>query len=217
MNRLHRSLQPDLYRNNVEALSKLIENIKYSNYAVQSNYNYHKRNFLKMERAFSNDFLRTDADVQPLLLNFMERLEEMKSITLDDHLVDFWKEKDYKTLHDTIPVEKVVKWYEFCVQSRDTLCKNYNEVHEFAQKLESTSDEDISVAQTEDADIDSLHNLYSSAKQQLSKNILKIKEHQTNIKNSINVIKFLRDALIKHSEHLQYLKVVVDWKDGTLF
>jgi len=204
---------PDLYRNNLEALSKLIENIKNANYAVQSNYNYHKQNFLKMERAFSNDFLRTDADVQPLLLNFMERLDEMKAVTLDEHLVDFWNEKGYKTLHDTIPVEKVIKWYEFCVQSRDTLCKNYFELHGFAKKLEDTSDEGINVTQSEDADIDSMQNTYALAKQELSRNISRIKEYQTNIKNSMNVINFLRDALKKHSEHLQYLKVVVEWKD----
>ena len=49
------------------------------------------------------------------------------------------EKKKYTTLYDTIPVDKVVQWYEFCLQSRDALCGKYDEVHAFTETLYSNT------------------------------------------------------------------------------
>ena len=49
------------------------------------------------------------------------------------------EKKKYTALHDTIPVDKVVQWYEFCLQSRDALCGKYDEVHAFTETLYSNT------------------------------------------------------------------------------
>ena len=204
-----------------------IRHIQGANEAAWGNYLYHKQNFLKLEQTFSNEFLQYDAEKsQPILTPSSSQIfhediaKRTNVIKLDQCITDFFG-NEYKNLYDTIPIEKIVQWHEFCNQSRDILCGKYYEVHSFAESLNmdtgSTCSIDTGSLSETTAEMHSRHDMlriYNSVRQQLSQNLSRIKDFQTVLRSSMNTINFLKDAMNKHSEHLEYLRIVINWPEG---
>ena len=222
-------------RTDVKDILHRIQHIQGANVAAWGNYRYHKQNFLKLERVFSNQFLQYDAEqAQPLLTSssseqFSEEISRRsKAVELEKCLIDFFGE-EYKNLYDTIPIEKILQWHEFCIQSRDVLCGKYYEIHSFAESLldeQPDNMEEATLIQFDDLTsdrhqqlyvIDDVMKMYKSAQQQLFQNLTKIRNYQTSIRSSKDAINFLKDAMNKHSEHLEYLNIVINWPDGKCF
>jgi len=218
----------------VEELRGRTERVQMANAAAWGNYEYHKRNFLKSTQKFSDEFLQYDAEeVKPLIHHFRENMtERSQSISIDSCLAEFLgrsmeisseggQQQELKTLYDLIPVEKVLKWHQMCVQGRDSLCAKYKEVYDFAdmlanEKFNNSGASDLTLS-TEEGQKEQYLNAYNSARRNLTQNLSRIKEFQTNIRSSMTMINVLKDAIPQHSKQLRYLKVVLEWAEGKLY